>query len=182
MLNAKQLEAERRLIESSQRQPRHFGRLYDRYFERVYGFALTRAGDRTAAEDITAETFRQAFENLPRFEWRGVPFSAWLFRIAANAAADYFKRASREGSLPEAPGPTDDAWESRLIEVETRARLFELVRRLPKEQRQVIEMRFGKEKSVREVAQGMNKTEGAVKALQHRAIESLRARIGDQNE
>ena len=182
MLDAKQLEAERRLIAASQRHPRRFADLYEGYFDRVYAFALTRAGERVAAEDITAETFRQAFENLSRFEWRGVPFSAWLFRIASNAATDYFKRASRERSLPEASTPADDAWETRLIEVETRARLFKLVRRLPRDQRRVIEMRFGEEKSVREVAQAMGKSEGAVKLLQHRGIESLRARIGDQND
>lgn len=182
MLNAKQLEAERRLIQSSQQQPHRFAELCDRYFDRVYAFALTRAGDRTAAEDITADTFRQAFENLSRFKWRGVPFSAWLFRIAANAASDYFKRASREAPLPEASGSPDEPWESRLIEMETRARLFELLQRLPKDQRQVLVMRFGEEKSIREVAEAIGKSEGAVKALQHRGIETLRARIGDRND
>src|SRR3989442_4069528 len=96
MLTAKQLEAEQRLIQSSQRNPRRFAQLYDRYFDRIYSFALTRTGNRAAAEDVTADTFRQAFENLPRFQWRGVPFSAWLFRIAANAAADYYQRSPRE--------------------------------------------------------------------------------------
>src|SRR5574341_2127322 len=100
VLDARQLEAERRLIEASQRQPQRFAELYERYFDRVYAFALTRTGDRASAEDVTAETFRRAFENLPRFQWRGVPFSAWLFRIAANAAGDHFKRAAREESLP----------------------------------------------------------------------------------
>ena len=86
MLDARELESERRLEEASQRQPRRFAKLYERYFDRVYAFAFTRTGDRTAAEDVAAETFRVALENLPRFEWRGVPFSAWLFRIASNAA------------------------------------------------------------------------------------------------
>ena len=181
MLNARQLEAERRLIEASQRQPRRFAQLYERYFDRVYAFALTRTGERTAAEDVTAETFRQAFENLPRFEWRGVPFSAWLFRIAANAAADHFKRISREEALPETANEQDESWEARLIEVETRARLFELVRRLPKNQRQVVVMRFGQERSIREVAQAIGRSEGAVKALQHRAMETLRAWVGEGN-
>jgi RNA polymerase sigma factor (sigma-70 family) len=99
---------------------RRFSQLYERYFDRVYAFALTRTGERTAAEDVTAETFRQALENLSRFEWRGVPFSAWLFRIAANAAADHFKRAAREQALPETVRAPDESWETRLIEVETR--------------------------------------------------------------
>lgn len=181
MLDARQLEAERRLIEASQRQPRRFGELYERYFNRIYAFALTRTGDRTAAEDVTAETFRQALENLPRFEWRGVPFSAWLFRIAANAATDYVKRASKDADLAEAGGH-DDSWETRLIEVETRARLFELVERLPKDQRRVIVMRFGEEKTIREISGLIGRSEGAVKLLQHRAMQTLRGSLGTSND
>jgi RNA polymerase sigma-70 factor (ECF subfamily) len=181
VLDARQLEAERRLIEASQKQPRRFAVLYERYFDRVYAFALTRTGDRLSAEDVTAETFRVAFENLARFEWRGVPFSAWLFRIAANAAADHFKRASRDEVLAETREIHDESWEARIIEVETRARLFELVRKLPRDQRDVIVMRFGQEKSVRETAGALNRTEGAVKLLQHRAMQKLRAWVGDEN-
>ncbi len=182
MLTAKELEAERRLIEASQREPRRFARLYERYFDRVYAFALTRTGDRTAAEDVTAETFRRALENLSQFRWRGVPFSAWLFRIAANAATDHYRRASREAPLPEAADPEDESWEGRLIEVETRAHLFQLVQRLPKDQRQVIVMRFGQEKSSKEIAQAMGRSEGAAKALQHRALESLRQWVGESHD
>jgi len=182
MLTARQLEAERRLVESSQRNPRRFAEIYDRYFDRIYAFALTRTGNRAAAEDLTADTFRQAFENLSRFQWRGVPFSAWLFRIAANAATDYHQRASREQALPEVMGEGDASWENRLIQVETRAQLFELVRRLPKDQRRVIEMRFGEELSINEVAQAMGRSDGAVKALQHRAMETLRVWVGDSHD
>ncbi len=181
MLDARQLEAERRLIEASKRQPRRFGQLYERYFDRVYAFALTRTRDRAAAEDVTAETFRVAFENLARFEWRGVPFSAWLFRIATNAATDQARLASRSEELTESHAILDESWEGRLIEVETRAQLFELVGRLPADQRRVIVMRFGQEKSVREIASALNRTEGAVKLLQHRAMQKLRAWVGDEN-
>ena len=181
MLDARQLEAERRLIEASKRQPRRFAQLYERYFDRVYAFALARTRDRAAAEDVTSETFRVAFENLARFEWRGVPFSAWLFRIAANAATDQAKVASRAEELTESHTANDESWEGRLIEVETRAQLFELVGRLPKDQRRVIVMRFGQEKSVREIACALNRTEGAVKLLQHRAMQKLRAWVGDGN-
>ncbi len=181
MLDAGQLEAERRLIEASQRQPRRFAQLYERYFDRVYAFALTRTRDRAAAEDVTAETFRIALENLARFEWRGVPFSAWLFRIAANAASDQTRLTSRAEELTESHAVEDESWEDRLIEVETRAQLFELVGRLPGDQRRVIVMRFGQEKSVNEIAGALNRTEGAVKLLQHRAMQKLRAWVGDEN-
>lgn len=181
MLDAKQLESERRLIEASQRHPRRFGELYERYFDRVYAFALTRTSDRAAAEDVTAETFRQAFENLSRFEWRGVPFSAWLFRIATNAASDHLKRIGRQRSLSEAEAHAGESWEDRLVEVETRARLFELVQRLPKDQRSVIVMRFGEEKTIREVAERLGRSEGAVKLLQFRAMQKLRTWLGGEH-
>lgn len=182
MLTARELQAERRLIEASQREPRHFAKLYEHYFDRVYAFALTRTGDRTAAEDVTAETFKRAFENLRQFQWRGVPFSAWLFRVAANAAADLRRQESRQTGLDQLPDEPSEPWESRLIEVEERVQLFGLVKRLPKDQRQVIVMRFGQEKSSKETAQVMGRSEGAVKALQFRAVQSLRAWVEESHD
>ncbi len=182
MLDARRLEAERRLIEAAQRQPRRFGKLYERYFDRIYAFALTRTNDRAAAEDVTAETFRQAFEHLPRFEWRGVPFSAWLFRIASNVATDHIARVARQTELVDTAAPQDASWETRLIELETRVQLFQQVQRLPKDQRTVLAMRFGEEKSIRDIATAMRRTEGAVKLLQHRAMKTLRNRVGNDDE
>ena len=182
MLTAEQLAAERRLIEASKQQSPQFARLYERYFDRVYAFALTRTGDRAAAEDVTAETFRVAFQNLSRFEWRGVPFSAWLFRIAANAAADQHKRAAREAALAPDAGEPADSWDIHFIEAEERARLFELVKRLPGAQRNVIVMRFGEEKSIKQIAQAIGRSEGAVKKLQSRALRTLRAWLEDTND
>ena len=181
MLSARELTAERRLIEASQRDPRRFAQLYERYVDRVYAFALARTGDRTAAEDVTAETFRLAFQHLPRFEWRGVPFSAWLFRTAANAAID-LHRSPREAALDDLAGEPSESWESHFIEVEERIQLFELVSRLPRDQRQVIAMRFGQERSIREVAQELGRSEGAVKQLQLRALQRMRTWVGDSHD
>ena len=175
VLSAKELAAERRLIEASQRDRNRFGQLYERYFDRVYAFAITRTRDRAAAEDVTAETFRRALQNLCHFQWRGVPFSAWLFRIAANAASDLLRQEARHTPLDSLPEDEWEPWETRLIEVEQRTRLIELVKRLPKDQRRVIFMRFVDRRRNREIAQAMGRSEGAVKALQFRALQSLRA-------
>jgi RNA polymerase sigma-70 factor (ECF subfamily) len=86
--------AERLLVEAAQRDPRRFADLYEEHFERVYAYVARRVGDRDVAQDLTADVFHQALANLPRFEWRGVPFAAWLFRIAANAIVDRAKRDS----------------------------------------------------------------------------------------
>jgi RNA polymerase sigma-70 factor (ECF subfamily) len=108
---------ERLAIEAAQRDPSCFAALYERNFERVYAYVARRVGDRSTAEDLTADVFHQALAHLPRFEWRGVPFVAWLLRIAANAIVDHAQRAARERTLP-AP---DDPDEVSLEEVHHRA-------------------------------------------------------------
>ena len=161
---------ERTLIAAAQADPARFAELYDRYVHRVYAFVSRRVGNRTEAEDITSAVFEQALASLPRFEWRGAPFAAWLIRIAANALTDHWRRTAREATDLTADVP--DAAEMDALE--QRAILFQLVDRLPELQRRVIELRFGEEKSIREVAAALDRTEGAVKQLQLRALENLR--------
>ena len=165
---------ERLRIEAAQKDPGRFADLYEEHFERIYAYVLRRISNRTEAQDITADVFQQALANLKRFEWRGAPFAAWLYRIAANAVADYFQRMSRQSSSPPLPeSSTDENYE----EVERRAALFRSVDRLPPDQRRVIVMRFGEEKSIREIAQEIGRSEGAVKQLQWRGLQSLRAQM-----
>lgn len=164
---------ERLLIEAAQKDPVCFGELYEQNFERVYAFVARRVHDRDVAEEVTAETFHQALANIGRFEWRGVPFAGWLYRIASNAIADLWKHASREHTDPAPDGPGANPVD--LEEIEHRARLFQSVKSLPADQRRVIEMRFAEEKSIREIARELGRTAGAVKQLQFRGIENLRA-------
>jgi RNA polymerase sigma-70 factor (ECF subfamily) len=167
---------ERLLIEAAQQDPARFAELYESNFERVYAYVVRRVGNRTETEDLTAEVFHHALANLKRFEWRGIPFTAWLFRIAANLISDRWQRSSREVDDPES---IDSAQASAadIEDVERRATLFRLVDTLPSEQRRVVVLRFVEEKSIKEVAQEIRKTEGAVKQLQFRALTSLRARM-----
>ncbi len=169
---------ERLLIEAAQKDPRRFAELYEANFERVYAYVARRVRDRAAAEDVTADVFHRALANLARFEWRGVPFAAWLYRIAANAIADRGKRAARESSGP-GPDLATDPPEPSIEESERRAALYRWVRELPEEQRRVLVRRFAEERSVREIAGELGRTEGAVKQLQFRALETLRARMSD---
>ena len=168
---------EQALIEAAQKDPRRFDALYDRNFERVYAFIARRVRDRAAAEDLTSEVFHQALAHLPRFEWRGVPFAVWLLRIARNAVADHWRRAAREEGNPQA----EEADEIDLEDVERRATLFRLVASLPADQRRVIVERFAEQRSLREIAQALGRSEGAVKQLQFRALENLRSRMGEAN-
>jgi RNA polymerase sigma-70 factor (ECF subfamily) len=182
-LKAPKKEAkERLLIEAAQKDPRRFTELYEEQFERVYAYVARRLNRREDAQDVTSEVFHQALANLRQFEWRGVPFAAWLHRIAANAIADHWQREQQRtgqraaherenpGSEPEAEPNAQD-----LAEIEECARLFRLVKTLPAEQRRVVEMRFAEEKSIREIAKALRRSEGAIKQLQFRGVEKLRA-------
>jgi RNA polymerase sigma-70 factor (ECF subfamily) len=115
---------------------------------------------------------------LRRFEWRGIPFAAWLFRIAANLISDRWQRSNRE-QLADEPEQMESAQAGGedFEEVERQATLFRLVNTLPAEQRRVVVLRFVEQKSIKEVAREIRKTEGAVKQLQYRALSSLRARM-----
>jgi len=137
--------------------------------------------DRNETEDLTAEVFHRALRSLPRFKWTGAPFAAWLFRIAANIIADRAQRAARErsvGSDEEAlEGQFSQPQQTDLEESERSASLFRSVDQLADDQRRVLVMRFAEEKSIREIADAMGRSEGAVKQLQFRALENLRGRL-----
>jgi len=173
------IEQERLLIEAAQQDPQRFGDLYEANFERVYAFILRRVHDRTQAEDLTSEVFHHALENLSRFEWRGVPYAVWLYRVAANAIADSWRRSSNHNRDSEA---LQDLDQSHWPEIERRAALSQLVNSLPEDQRSVIIQRFIEQKSIRDIAKEFGRSEGAIKQLQFRALENLRARAGGKHE
>ena len=167
---------ERLLVVAAQKDPTRFAELYELYFEQVYAYIAGRVGSRETAEDLTSEVFHKALTHLKRFEWRGVPFVGWLFRIAANAIVDQAKRSFREVS------DLGDPEEIAVAEVDFadaihRARLFRLVEELPEDQRRVVVMRFAEEKSIREIAGEIGRSEGAVKQLQFRGLQNLRDRV-----
>ena|SRR6185436_6823581 len=171
---AAELAQERLLVEAAQEDPMKFGEIYEKYFYVVYAYVARRVGDRSTAEDLTADVFQKALEFLPRYVWRGVPFAAWLLRIATNIIVDRSKRAAREQELTDQEEATEISQFS-LEEVELRARLFRLVDQLPADQRRVIAMRFADEKSIRDIAAELGRSEGAVKQLQFRGLQTLRA-------
>lgn len=151
---------DRSQIEAAQRDPSRFADLYERNFYAVYAYIARRVGDRHSAEDLTADVFREALAGIGKFEWRGVPFIAWLLRISSRAIVGHWQRSGRESGNPaltsDRPG---------LPEIERSAMLFQLVDRLPETQFRVIHMRFVEQKSIREIAGELGRSEGAVKQL-----------------
>ena len=170
---------ERLLIEAAQRDPSRFAELYEQNFHRVYAYIARRVRDRAEIQDLTAHVFHQALANLGKFKWKGSPFAAWLYRIASNAIADQAKRKGRE-SMPQSEPSTESSSATDLEEVERCARLFSAVDTLPDDQRRVIVMRFADEKSIREIADELRRSEGAVKQLQVRGLENLRNRLQEK--
>jgi RNA polymerase sigma-70 factor (ECF subfamily) len=168
---------ERLLVEAAQKDPAQFAGLYELNFERVYLFIIRRVRDRAVAEDLTSDVFHKALTNLPRFDWRGIPFAAWLLRIANNVVVDQWKKSAKEV----VEDPPEASTDVNPEEIEHGAHLFRMVEKLPVDQRRVIGMRFAEGKSIREIAQEIGRSEGAVKQLQYRGLETLRAQLGEQH-
>jgi RNA polymerase sigma-70 factor (ECF subfamily) len=175
--SAEELEAERLMIAAAQRDRAAFAPLYERYVDQIYAYAHTLTRNRELAEDVTASTFAKAIEDLPRFEWRGVPYSAWLYRVAANLVA-------RQGRRPawvdiDSHQPVDGESPEVIVEQRDReATVRAAVAMLPDDQRQAVLLRFGGDLRNREIGEVMGRSEGAVKLLTFRAMTSLRKELG----
>ncbi len=155
--------------------------LYTLYFPRVYRYILARTGSTYDAEDLTEEVFMRVLEAIERFQWRDVPFSAWLFRIAHNAVISQRRKDGTRGRpAPLSDGlATDSAGPDELVENRMALnQIMEAAEQLPEAQRQVIALRFAAALSVAETAAAMGKGEGNVKVIQHKAIAKLREMLG----
>jgi RNA polymerase sigma-70 factor (ECF subfamily) len=153
-----------------------FAQLYEEHFDKIYRYLALRVGNEMEAEDMTQQVFLNALQSISSFRWKGVPFSAWLFRIAHNQAVDHLRRKKKRSSVPldeslTASGDSPHATTERKVDIEE---LLAATKRLTEAQREVISLRFTSELSIAQVAKIMGKSQGAVKALQHSAIVALR--------
>jgi len=172
-----ELEEERLQILAAQRDRAAFAPLYERYVDQIYAYVFTLTRDKEQAEDVTAATFAKAIEELPRFEWRGVPYSAWLYRVASNLVTRERRRPGWIELDPHlAANVTDPA--DVVERIDRDATLRGAVAELPADQRQVVMLRFGGDMTCREIGDLMGRSEGAVKLLTFRALTALRRRLG----
>jgi RNA polymerase sigma-70 factor, ECF subfamily len=154
--------------------------LYLLHFDRIYSYLHMSVGNRHDAEDLTTQTFLKMLESIGRFQWRSAPFSAWLFRIAHNLAMDHFRASRRwqpEAEVPEPPGVEAPSAEAGALDAIGRESMLELIEGLSPEQRQVLTLKFVFNFTNAEAATILEKTEGAVKSLQHRALVSLQKQV-----
>jgi RNA polymerase sigma-70 factor (ECF subfamily) len=171
----------RELVERAQRGDRSaLEELYLLHFDRIYGYLHMSVGTRHDAEDLTTQTFVKMLEAIGRFQWRSVPFSAWLFRIAHNLAMDHFRANRRwqpEEEIPESAHGEENSAEEEALASLGQTSMLALIDRLSPEQRQVLTLKFVFRFSNAEAASILDKTEGAVKSLQHRALASLQKHV-----
>ncbi|MGH2995931.1 MAG: sigma-70 family RNA polymerase sigma factor [Gaiellaceae bacterium] len=171
----------RRLVERAQGGDRAaLEELYLLHLDRIYSYLHLSLGNRHDAEDLTNQTFVKMMESIERFQWRKVPISAWLFRIAHNLAVDHFRARRRwqpEEEPPEPPGAVARSAEDQALAAIGRRSMLELIEGLSLDQQQVLTLKFGFDFSNREVATILGKTEGAIKSLQHRALASLQRQL-----
>lgn len=153
-----------------------FSMLYEEHFDKVFRYMALRVRDRSEAEDMAQQVFVKAFEALPTFKWKGAPFGAWLFRIARNHVVDRQRKAGKQAtmSIDDAVVLSDENVENKIETKMEMEKVVEASRRLTPAQREVVALRFGAEMSIAETAKIMGKNDGAIKALQHSAINALR--------
>ena len=170
-----------RLVEQAQQGKREaVEELYLLHFDRIYGYLHMNVGNRHDAEDLTTQVFVKMLESIGKFRWRSAPFSAWLFRIAHNLAMDHFRASKRwqpEEEVPEPDPGEGSAAEQEALESIGRQSMLELIQKLSHDQQQVLTLKFVFNFSNAEAATILDKTEGAIKSLQHRALASLQRQI-----
>ncbi len=182
------LSQERALVEKARTDPEAFGELYDQHYSRILGYVLRRTASVETAQDVTSEVFFKALDKLGQFRWRGVPFSAWLYRIAAREIATSFRKASRQQTVLheyyDSTALTDPSAEDEFVRAEAELQrhreylaLHEDVAQLPPKYQEVISLRFFEGRQIREIGEILGKREGTVKSLLHRGIEKLRKRM-----
>ena len=171
----------RELVERAQRGDRSaLEELYLLHFDRIYSYLHMSVGSRHDAEDLTTQTFVKMLEAIGGFRWRSAPFSAWLFRIAHNLAMDHFRASRRcqpEEEIVESLQGEESSAEDEALASLGQASMLELIERLSPDQRQVLTLKFVFRFSNGEVASILDKSEGAVKSLQHRALASLQKHV-----
>lgn len=166
------------VAQATQGDPEAFGALYERYVDRIYNYIYYRTGNQFDAEDLTARVFFRAMRHIENYTDRGLPISAWLYRIAHNLVANWHRDNSRRKEVPLDEillfRPDGEHPETALLNSEEQERLLKVIRQLPADRQQLLILKFVQHLSNAEIGQIMGRTEGAIKSLYHRTLLSLR--------
>jgi RNA polymerase sigma-70 factor, ECF subfamily len=181
-LSEQQLRDELKIVEAAKAQPEKFGLLYEKYYKQIFQFVYKRTDDEDVAADITAQVFIKAMLNLPKYQYKGVPFSAWLYRIAGNEVNQHFR--TNKGERTVSIERNEMSKVLRIAEEgedgfsdEDVAILMETIQEMEPDEVQILELRFFEDRPFKEVAYIMGITENNAKVKVYRIIERLKKKM-----
>lgn len=175
-MSEQEIREEYSILEKSRTNPDAFGLLYKKYFDRIFSFIYRQIDDEDVAGDLCSQTFLSALNNAGKFTFRGVPVSAWFYKIAANEVNRYYRKRKRaktfsleEGIVRTLYEQANEGWDEEMIE-----RLLGYLAELPAEMLEVLNLRFFEDKDFKEIAFILDITESGAKMRTYRALDSLR--------
>lgn len=179
MLSDDDIRKEYTILERSRKDSRAFGELYEKYFDRIFNFIYRQTDDEDLTADLCSQTFLNALNHVDKFEFRGIPVSAWFYRIAANEVNKHYRKIKKERvfsieevRVKELIELSNEDWDEELIQ-----RLLEFMKELPTEMLEVLELRFFEDKDFKEIAFILNITESGAKMRTYRALDRLRTKF-----
>lgn len=171
-----EIRKEQEIIELSKKDAKAFGELYEKYFDRIFNYIYRQTDDEDLAGDLCSQTFINALNNLNRYEFRGVPFSAWIYKIAGNEVNKHYRKnkgkkifSIEELKVKELVESTEEGWDEEMIN-----KLIDFMKDLPTDMLQVLELRFFEDKDFKEIAFILDITESGAKMRTYRALDKLR--------
>lgn len=174
-----EIREEYEILQRSRKDTRAFGALYEKYFDRIFNFIYRQTDDEDLTADLASQTFLNALKNVERFEFRGVPVSAWLYRIATNEVNKHYRKQKRdrvfsieELKVRELIDQAEDGWDEEQVK-----QLIGFMRELPTDMLEVLELRFFEDKDFKEIAFILSITESGAKMRTYRALDRLRKRF-----
>lgn len=175
-MTEEEIQYEFEILKRSQKNPKAFGELYEKYFDRIFNFIYRQIDDEDITADLCSQTFLIALKNIDRYEFRGVPFSAWLYKVASNEVNKHYRKQKQvkvfsleEVKVRELMEHTNEGWDEELMQ-----RLLKYLKDLPTEMLQVLELRFFEDKDFKEIAFILDITESGAKMRTYRAMDRLR--------
>ena len=171
-----EIRKEQEIVERSKKDAKAFGELYEKYFDRIFNYIYRQTDDEELAGDLCSQTFINALNNLTRYEFRGLPFSAWIYKIAGNEVNKHYRKnkgkkvfSIEELKVKELVERADEGWDEELI-----TKLIDFMKDLPTDMLQVLELRFFEDKDFKEIAFILDITESGAKMRTYRALDKLR--------
>jgi RNA polymerase sigma-70 factor (ECF subfamily) len=164
------------ILDRSKKDPKAFGELYEKYFDRIFSFIYRQTDDEDLTADLSSQTFLTALKNVDKYEFRGVPFSAWLYKIASNEVNKHYRKKKRtqvfsieETRVRELMEQANEGYDEEMIQ-----RLMDYLRELPTDMLHVLQLRFFEDKDFKEIAFILDITESGAKMRTYRALDRLR--------